>query len=78
MNENDKYAFERKCMQSALVRVSALLSLTNNDEVGNITRLTNCMNSIVCQIRNLDENYVSLYGVDDSSYKEEDIDFTVE
>lgn len=81
MNENkNTYEFERKCLQKGLGRVSTLLSLTNNDEVDNIMKLTNCMNSIVCQIQNLDESYVSLYGVDinKSSGEDDKIDFTVE
>ncbi len=76
--ETNNYEFERKCMQAALKRVSSLLSLSNIDEIDNIVRLTNCMNSIVCQIRNLDEENVSLFGVDTWTDADCGIDFTVE
>ena len=35
----ERYWLERKCLQNALRRVSALLSLTNNDEIDDVVKL---------------------------------------
>ncbi len=76
---NANYEFERECMRNAIRRVSALLALSNSDEVDNVIQLTNCMTTIVCQIRNLDEHNVSLYAVDTADSSDDDeIDFTIE